>query len=129
MENHRVPLRRFLDEGALRLDNNVSELQLRREVVGRKNWLFCGSDDGAHWNTIAVSLIASCQLHGIEPWAYLRDVLILLPEWPKSRALELSPKLWNETREKDETRQRLAGLRLLGRDELVEHDLDGSRAD
>ena len=96
--------------------NNVSELELRRQVVGRKNWLFCGSDDGAHWNATATSLIASCQLHGIEPWAYLRDVLTLLPTWPLSRALELSPKRWNETRKQPETQQRLRALRLLGRD-------------
>ncbi|MGC3996923.1 MAG: transposase [Anaeromyxobacter sp.] len=114
--NHRVPLTRFLDDGILRLDNNPSELELRREVVGRKNWLFCGSDDGAHWNAVAVSLIASCQLHGLEPWAYLRDVLTLLPAWPATRVLELSPKHWKETSEKPHTQQLLASQRLLGRD-------------
>jgi hypothetical protein len=66
--NHQVPLTRFLDNGLLRLDNNLSELELRRQKVGAHNWLFCGSDDGAHWNATAVSLIASCQFHGIEPW-------------------------------------------------------------
>lgn len=77
--NNRVPLTRFLDDGLLRLDNNPSELELRREKVGAHNWLYCGSDDGAHWNATVVSLVASCQLHEIEPWAYLRDVLTLLP--------------------------------------------------
>lgn len=120
LDNHRVPMRRFLEDGNLRLDNNLAELELRRAVIGRKNWLFCGSDDGAHWNTIAVSLIASCELHGIEPWAYLRDVLTLLPTWPSRRVLELSPKLWNQTREKDDTRKRLRDLTLLGRDEHPE---------
>jgi transposase len=113
--NHRVPLSRFLDDGRLRLDNNLSELELRREAVGRHNWLFVGSDDGAKWNTTVVSLIASCQLHGIEPWAYLRDVLTLLPSWPVKRVLELAPKFWNETRQKPEAQQALASLRLLGR--------------
>ncbi len=116
MVNHKVPLTRFLDDGILRLDNNPSELELRREVVGRRNWLFCGSDEGAHWNTVAVSLIASCQIKGIEPWAYLRDVLTLLPAWPVNRVLELSPKHWNETSQKPDTQQLLASLRLLGRD-------------
>ena len=105
--NHWVPLTRFLEDGRLRLDNNRSELELRRQAVGRKNWLFVGSDDGAEWNTIAVSLIASCELHGIEPWAYLRDVLILLPDWPKDRVLELAPKFWKQTLEHVDTRQRL----------------------
>lgn len=113
--NHRGPLTRFLDDGLLRMDNNPSEPQLRRAVFGRKNWLFCESDEGAHWNTVAVSLIASCQLHGIEPWAYLRDVLTVLPAWPANRVLELAPKYWNETSRKPHTQQLLASLRLLGR--------------
>ena len=77
--NQRAALCRFLDDGRLPLDNNISEQNLRREVLGRKNWLFLGSDEGARVNTIFVSLLASCQLHGIEPWAYLRDLLCLLP--------------------------------------------------
>lgn len=109
----RRPLRRFLDDAILRLDNNLAELELRREVVGRKNWLFLGSDNGAVWNTTMVSLIASCQMHDIEPEAYLRDVLTLLPGWPVNRVLELSPKHWRETAARVETRERLDGLRLL----------------
>jgi len=105
--NHWVPLTRFLEDGRLRLDNNRSEIELRREAVGRKNWLFVGSDEGAEWNAIAVSLIASCDLHGIEPWAYLRDVLILLPDWPKGRILELAPKFWKQTLEQSDARKRL----------------------
>ena len=91
----------------MRLDNNRSELELRRQAVGRKNWLFVGNDDGAEWNAIAVSLIASCELHGIEPWAYLRDVLILLPDWPKGRILELAPKFWKQTLEQSDAQKRL----------------------
>jgi transposase len=105
--NHWEPLTRFLEDGRLRLDNNRSELELRREAIGRKNWIFVGSDDGAEWNAIAVSLIASCELHGIEPWAYLRDVLILLPDWPKSRILELAPKFWKHTLEHSDAQKRL----------------------
>jgi len=105
--NHWLPLTRFVEDGRLRLDNNRSELELRREAVGRKNWLFCGNDDGAEWNAIAVSLIASCELHGIEPWAYLRDVLILLPDWPRDRVLELAPKFWEQTLEHSDAQKRL----------------------
>jgi len=118
--NHAAALRRFLDDGRLRLDNNLSELALRHEVIGKKNWLFCGSDDGAHWNTTIVSLIASCALHDVEPWAYLRDVLTLLPAWPQTRLIELSPKRWNETAKQPDTRRLLASLRLLDRD-LADH--------
>jgi transposase len=89
--NQRAALSRFLDDGRLPLDNNISERNLRREVLGRKNWLFLGSDEGARVNTIFVSLLASCQLHHIEPWAYLRDLFFLLPDWPASRILDLAP--------------------------------------
>lgn len=111
--NQKQPLLRFLDDGRLRLDNNPSELQLRAEVVGRKNWLFCGSDAGVEWNTTVVSLIASCRLLGIEPWAYLRDVLMLLPGWRKSRVLELAPRYWRATRSRPATKRRLAQLQFL----------------
>ncbi|WP_437715939.1 transposase [Sorangium sp. So ce448] len=106
--NQWTALNRFLEDGRLRLDNNRSELELRREAVGRKNWIFVGSKDGAEWNATIVSLIASCALHGIEPWAYLRDVLILLPTWPPERIIELAPKSWKQTLENADARQRLA---------------------
>ncbi|WP_437586964.1 IS66 family transposase [Sorangium sp. So ce1000] len=74
-------------------------------LVQAKNWIFVGSDDGAEWNAIIVSLIA---LHQIDTWAYLRDVLILLPSWPRDRVLELAPKSWKQTLENTNARQRLA---------------------
>jgi len=89
--------------------NNWSELQLRREVVGRRNWLFVGSDDAGEVNTTFVTLLASCQLHAIEPWSYLRDLFCLLPSWPHRRVLELAPVHWNQTVEQQDTQQRLAG--------------------
>ena len=70
--------------------------------------MFVGSDDGALWNAIFASLFASCQHMGIEPWAYLRDILCLLPDWPRSRVLELSPKFWKQTCQQAETQQILA---------------------
>jgi len=117
--NHREHLTRFLDDGLLRLDTNLAEIELRREKVGGHNWLYCGSDDGAHWNSVVVSLVASCQLHEIEPCGYLRDVLTLLPSWQAKRVLDLSPKRWNQTRQQPDTQQRLASLRLLGRNDSV----------
>ncbi|HUR85154.1 MAG TPA: IS66 family transposase, partial [Solirubrobacteraceae bacterium] len=95
--NQRHALRRFLDDGRLPIHNNISEGALRREAVGRKNWIFVGSDDGAHANTVFVSLLASCQMHGIEPLSYLRDLLCLLPSWPRNRVLELAPAYWEQT--------------------------------
>ena len=106
--NQREALHRFLDEPMLPIHNNVSELQLRREVVGRKNWLFVGSDDAGGVNAAFVSLIASCQMHGIDPWRYLRDLFCLLPDWKASRVLELAPVNWKNTVEQPEAKQLLA---------------------
>jgi transposase len=105
--NQREALRRFLDDGRLPLHNNVSELNLRRQVLGRRNWLFVGSDDGGDVNTVFVSLLASCRLHDIEPLGYLRDLLCLLPSWPRHRVLELAPAYWSKTLEQRETQQKL----------------------
>lgn len=106
--NQRVGLSRFIEDGRLPLHNNWSELELRREAIGRKNWLFVGSDEAGENNARFVSLLASCQLAGVEPWSYLRDVLCLLPRWPEHRVLELSPIEWVRTRERDDVRAQLA---------------------
>jgi transposase len=105
--NQRVALQRFLDDGRLPIHNNGSERALRREAVGRKNWLFVGSDEAAQVNAAFVSLLASCQLHDIEPWAYLRDLFCLLPIWPVRRVLELAPAYWKQTLEDQDAQQRL----------------------
>jgi transposase len=83
------------------------ELALRRQAIGRKTWLFVGSDDGGQANATFVTLLASAQLHGLEPWAYLRDLLCLLPDWPRNRVLELSPLHWKQTCQLPGTQQRL----------------------
>ena len=106
--NQRVALRRFLDDGRLPAHNNISELNLRRQVLGRRNWLFVGSDDGAAANTVFVSLLASARLHGIEPHGYLRDLFCLIRTWPRDRLLELAPAYWQKTLEQPETQNKLA---------------------
>ena len=84
------------------LDNNISERALRRQAVGRKNWLFVGSDDGARANAVFTSLVASAHRNDLEPWRYLRDLLCLLPTWPAHRVLELAPAFWAQTAQRDE---------------------------
>ena len=106
--NQRVALRRFLDDGRLPIHNNWSERELRREAVGRKNWLFVGSDEGGEANATFVSLIASCRLHGLDPAEYLRDLLCLLPSWSQKRVIELSPLHWRATVARPEVRDALA---------------------
>ena len=69
-------------------------------MVGRKNWMFYGSDTHAESAAAIFSVIASCRLHGIDPHQYLDEVLRILPYWPKERHLELAPKSWMATRAK-----------------------------
>jgi transposase len=95
--NQREALTRFVTDERLPMHNNISERMLRREAVGRKNWIFVGSADGGRANTTFVSLLASCALHRIEPWAYLRDLFCLIPQWPVPRVLELAPAYWQTT--------------------------------
>lgn len=94
----RDALRRFLDDGRLRLENNSSERALRAIAVGRKAWLFFGSGDHAQAAANVFSLIASCVLHGLDAEGYLADIIRVLPYWPRDRYLELAPKYWARTR-------------------------------
>jgi transposase len=91
-------LMRFLEDGRLGLDNNRSERELRRVALGRKNWLFVGSDDHAQATAALLSLIASAKLHALDPEAYLRDLFRVLPHWPENRYLELAARYWPATR-------------------------------
>ena len=82
------------------MTNNRSERGLRNIASGRKAWLFCGSDQHADSAAQLMSLIASAKLHKLDPELYLRDIIRVLPHWPKDhdRYLELSPKYWAATR-------------------------------
>jgi hypothetical protein len=94
----RAPLTQFYADGRLRLDNNASERELRRVAVGRKAWMFVGSDDHAQAAGNLMTLIASARLHRLDPEAYLRDLIRVLPHWPRERFLELCPRDWTATR-------------------------------
>lgn len=98
--NHEQALCRFLEDGRLKLDNNASERALRKVAIGRKNWLFVGSDDHAVSTANLLSIVATAKLHELDPEAYLRDLFRVLPHWPKDRYLELAPKQWLETRDR-----------------------------
>jgi len=93
MLNQWDALNRYLEDGRLEIDNNRTERQMRNVAVGRKNWLFAGSDEGGRRAAILYSLICTCALQGIEPWAYLKDVLqrIANGESPAN----LTPRVWN----------------------------------
>jgi transposase len=87
-------LTRYLEDGALAIDNNASERALRRVVTGRKNWLFCGSDEGGTRAAILYTVVATCKAHAIDVWAYLKDVLERIPTHPDRRRAELLPPNW-----------------------------------
>ena len=87
-------LTRYVEDGRLAIDNNAAERALRRVAVGRKNYLFAGSDAGGQRAARLYSLIGTCHLLGVEPFAYLRDVLTRLPTHPQRRLLELTPRGW-----------------------------------
>jgi len=93
--NHWDGLARFLDDGRIELDTNIVERSIRPIVLNRKNALFAGHDQGAeNWACIA-SLIETCKLAGVDPQAYLTDVLTKLVNlWPASRLDELMPWAW-----------------------------------
>lgn len=103
---------RFLDDARLEMTNNRSERQLRRIATGRKAWLFVGSDDHGEAAGSFFTLIATARAHGLDPEAYLRDVFILLPQWPKERYLELAPKYWRATRARLDDQAQLFELEM-----------------
>ena len=87
-------LTQYCEDGALAIDINAAERALRRVVTGRKNWLFCGSDEGGKRAAILYSVVATCKAHGLDPWAYLRDVLERIPTHPNPHRAELLPRNW-----------------------------------
>ncbi len=91
-------LRRFLEDGRLPMTNNHSERALRGIATGRRAWMFFGSDDHATAAANLFSLIASCELRGLDAETYLAEIIHVLPFWPKGRYLELAPKYWAATR-------------------------------
>jgi transposase len=96
-DNQREALHRFLSDGRIRLDNNISESELRNVVLGINNWTFFANEAGLKWYATFRSLIASCRLHGLNPQDYLEQLLRLGPHWPVTRMIELAPKYWTKT--------------------------------
>jgi transposase len=94
----RDALRRFLDDGRLRLENNAAERELRSIATGRRSWFFIGSDDHAQAAANIFSLVASSKLHGLDVETYFTDLIRVMPYWPRDRYIELAPKYWTATR-------------------------------
>ncbi len=84
----------YTENGALTIDNNKAERAMRAIAVGRKNWLFAGSRDGGKRAAILSSLIATCKVHGVDPLAYLTDVLNKLSSAQAPDIALMTPDKW-----------------------------------
>jgi hypothetical protein len=93
LRNNWEALKRFLSDARLPIDNNEAERALRRVAVGRKNWLFVGSEQGGQRTAIILSIVASAHRHDLDVWAYLRDVLERLARGEENLE-ELLPDVW-----------------------------------
>lgn len=99
LENQWAVLQVYLSDGRVPIDNNLVENQMRPVGIGRKNFLFCGSDAGAERAAVVYTLLATCRIAGAEPWAYLRDVLPeLARRGPDADVEDLLPHKWVERR-------------------------------
>jgi transposase len=86
-------LRRYTEDGRLTIDNNVSERTLRHQAIGRKNWLFLGSEAAGPRAAVLYTILAGAKRHRIEPWAYVRDLLLRLNADDR-RLEEMLPDRW-----------------------------------
>jgi len=87
-------LERFLSDGRLEIDNNTVENAIRPTAVGKKNWLFIGAAEAGQRGAILYTIVESCRRRGIDPLAYLRDVLTRLPKMTTGQIPEVTPEAW-----------------------------------
>jgi transposase len=92
--NQWVALQRYLEDGRLAIDNNATERSLRGVAVGRKNWLFTGSEAGGRRAAVLYSIVESCRRLHLDPFAYIRDVLPRLASYPAREVEQLTPAGW-----------------------------------
>jgi transposase len=97
LTNQWAALQRFTEDGRLAIDNNRAENQLRVVAVGRKNWLFAGSFEGARRAALLYSLVQSCKLIDVPPFDYLKDVLLRVATHPQHLIAQLTPRGWRDT--------------------------------
>jgi hypothetical protein len=96
--NNWEALRRYTEASFLDIDNNVAEREMKRIAIGRKNWLTVGSPRGGQTAAVLFSFTSTCQRLGVEPWAYLQDVLTHLPTALAGQLGDLLPDHWQTAR-------------------------------
>jgi len=87
-------LKRYVEDGRLEIDNNLVENSIRPVAIGRKNYLFAGSHNGAKWAAIFYTILANAELNGLEPMSYLKELLKILPDYPVKELENLLPANW-----------------------------------
>jgi transposase len=93
-QNQWEALTRYTSSGYLSIDNNVAEQHMKTIAIGRKNWLFTGSENGGKTMAILYTIVSSCRRHGHDPFEYLRDVLTRIPTTAKDDLKTLLPHCW-----------------------------------
>ena len=88
-------MRPYLDNGTLELDNNTAERGMRAVALGRKNYLFVGSEAGGRAAAIAYTLIETAKLNDVDPEAWLADTIARTPDYKITKVDELLPWNWN----------------------------------
>ena len=91
--NNEVALKRFLTDGKIEIDNNAAERALRAIAIGRKNWLFAGSDNGGEAAANIYTVIESAKMNGLNPEAYLKKVMSEIQDYNSQKIADLLP--WN----------------------------------
>lgn len=91
-------LTRYCQDGDLAIDNNATERAIRGVAVGRHNWVFLGSDEGGKTAVVLRSFVASCQRVGVDPFAWFKDILARIADYPITRLGELLPHNWASVR-------------------------------
>ena len=86
----------YLEDGRIEIDNNLVENAIRPTALGKKNWLFIGEAQAGDRGAIIYTIIESCRRRGIDPYAYLRDVLARLPQMTIQQVPELLPSAWGK---------------------------------
>ncbi len=101
--NQWTALTRYLEDGRLCIDNNASERAIRAIAIGRKNWMFAGSEEGAKRAALMYTLLGSCKLLEIDPFEYLMDIFSRIHTHPMKKIRELTPLGWKENRERSKS--------------------------
>ena len=96
--NHQTELSVFIDNGKVEIDNNLVENAIRPTAIGKKNWLFIGAKEAGWRSAVIYSIIESCRSRGINPHAYLKDVLTRLPTMTNWEISGITPKAWAQAK-------------------------------